>query len=69
MGLRRTGSKLTPRARTDVRRPLLVYLDQEIIKQLKKAALDQEKTAYEITEYAVREWLAANKVRRKPKAG
>jgi len=64
---RKPGSKTTARTRADGRRPLLVYLDQEIIKQLKKAALDQERTAYEITEEAVREWLATHRVSPKSK--
>jgi hypothetical protein len=64
---RKSGSRTTARVRADGRRPLLVYLDQEVIKQLKKAALDQESTAYEITEEAVREWLATHKVSPKRK--
>jgi hypothetical protein len=56
--------KTSRRARADGRRPLLVYLDQNVIKRLKKAALDNETTAYEITEIAVREWLANRKVNR-----
>jgi len=52
------------RARSDGRRSLLVYLDAEVIKQLKKAALDQERTAYEITEEAVREWLTSHRKRK-----
>jgi hypothetical protein len=57
-------SKAATRTRTDGRRPLLVYLDQGVIKQLKKAALDQERTAYEITEEAAREWLATHRKRK-----
>jgi hypothetical protein len=49
------------RTRADGRRQLLVYLDPEVIKQLKKAALDEDRTAYEITEEAVREWLATHR--------
>jgi hypothetical protein len=49
------------RTRPDGRRALLVYLDQDVIKQLKKAALDEDRTAYEITEEAVREWLLKTK--------
>jgi hypothetical protein len=49
------------RTRPDGRRPLLVYLDPGLIKQLKKAALDRDRTAYEITEEAVREWLRRKK--------
>jgi hypothetical protein len=45
----------------------LVYLRPDIIKELKKAALDEDKTAYEITEEAVSAWLAARKVSRKVK--
>jgi hypothetical protein len=51
----------TARTRPDGRRPLLVYLDPRVIKQLKKAALDEDRTAYEITEEAVREWLRRKK--------
>lgn len=61
---RKPDSKTAARTRADSRRPLLVYLDQEVIKQLKKAALDQERTAYEITEEAVREWLATHRKRK-----
>lgn len=45
------------RIRSDGRRALLVYLDPDVIKRLKKAALDEDRNAYEITEEAVREWL------------
>ena len=38
-----------------------------MIKQLKKAALDEDRTAYEITEEAVGKWLATRKVSRKRK--
>lgn len=65
--VRRKSGSTTARMRADGRRPLLVYLDQEIIKQLKKVALDQERTAYEITEEAVREWLSTHKVSPKRK--
>ena len=60
---RRSGSKA--RARADGRRPLLVYLDPDLIKQVKKVALDEDRTAYEITEEAVREWLDSRKHGRK----
>lgn len=64
---RMPGSKTAARTRADGRRPLLVYLDQDVIKQLKKAALDQDRTAYEITEESVREWLATHKMIRRRK--
>ena len=47
-----------PRARTDGRRTLLVYMDAALIKELKKAALDDDTNSYEIVEAATREWLA-----------
>lgn len=54
---KKPASKTTQRARTDGRRPMLVYLRPDIIKQLKRAALDEDRPAYEITEEALREWL------------
>jgi hypothetical protein len=44
--------------RKDGRRTLLLYLKPEIIKSLKKAALDQDRHAYEIAEDALKEWLS-----------
>jgi len=64
MVLKKPGAKTATRTRPDGRRPLLVYLDPEVTKQLKKAALDQETTAYAITEEAVREWLATRRKRK-----
>jgi hypothetical protein len=49
------------RMRADGRKSLLVYLDPAVIKQLKKAALDEDRPAYEITEEAVRDWLRRKK--------
>ena len=42
----------------------MVYLNPEVIKHLKKAALDQDRPAYEITEEAVRDWLATHTSRK-----
>ena len=36
--------------RKDGRRPLLVYLDPELIKTLKKLALDRDQNVYEVVE-------------------
>ena len=47
--------------RADGRKSLLVYFDPDVIKRLKKVALDEDKPAYEIAEMAVREWLAIRK--------
>jgi len=65
---KKPGSKTPARTRADGRRPLLVYLHPEVIKQLKKVALDEDTTAYELTEQAVREWLATRKISRKRKS-
>jgi hypothetical protein len=54
-------SKPTPgivRFRSDGRRTLLVYMDSDLIKEVKKAALDDERTVYEIVEEATRAWMA-----------
>lgn len=64
MASRKPSSKATAGKRADGRRPLLVYLDPDVIKRLKKAALDEDRTAYEITEEAVREWLATHRSKR-----
>ncbi len=45
--------------RRDGRKPFLAYLDPDLVKALKKAAVDDERNAYEIVEDAVRSWLAA----------
>jgi hypothetical protein len=46
-----------PRVRDDGRRTLLVYMDADLIKEVKKAALDDERNVYEIVEQATRDWL------------
>ena len=60
-------SQSPTRTRADGRKSLLVYLHPDVIKELKKAALDEDRTAYEITEEAVSEWLAARKASGKGK--
>jgi hypothetical protein len=58
----RTPRSPTPaRARPDGRKSLLVYLRPDIIIELKKAALDEDRTAYEITEEAISVWLASRR--------
>jgi hypothetical protein len=59
--------KSPARSRADGRKSLLVYLNPDVIKELKKAALDEDRTAYEITEEAVSAWLAARKASGKGK--
>lgn len=45
------------RKRQDGRRSLLVYMDEALIKELKKVAVDEDCNAYDIVEEATREWL------------
>jgi hypothetical protein len=52
------------RTRPDGRRQLLLYLDPEVIKELKRVALDSDKPAYEIAEEAIREFLRTRKRRK-----
>ena len=58
-----------PRPRPDGRRTLLVYLDGDLIKNLKKVALDDERNAYEIVEEAVVDWLARRSKKVRAKGG
>ena len=45
---------------------MLVYMDEALIKELKKVAVDDDCNAYDIVEQATREWLNS---RRKNKPG
>lgn len=54
-------------ARPDGRRPLTTYMFPETIKDLKMAALEEDKNAYEIVEEAVKNWLAIRNKRRRVK--
>lgn len=45
------------RKRADGRKALLVYLDEEVIKSLKKLAVDEDCNVYDIVEEAARTWL------------
>jgi phage FluMu gp28-like protein len=51
------------RNRKDGRRQVLLYIKPEVTKALKKAALDEERNAYEIAEDAIVDYL---KRKRKP---
>ena len=53
------------RSRQDGRKGLLVYLDADLIKELKKAALDDDCNVYDIVEEAARDWLRKRNSRRK----
>ena len=57
------GASKTP-PRKDGRKPFLVYLRPKLIKQIKNVALDEDTTAYELTEQAIRSWLQARKGKR-----
>ena len=54
-------AKSVNRPRADGRRSLLVYLDADLIKQIKKVALDQDRNTYEIVEEAARDWIAKHR--------
>jgi len=54
-------SAAKPPPRKDGRKALLVYMRPDLIKQVKRAALDGETTAYAIVEQAVGNWLNAEK--------
>jgi hypothetical protein len=49
------------RMRGDGRRQLLMYMAPDLIKELKRAALDEDRPAYEIAEEAIGEWLKRHK--------
>lgn len=49
------------RKRADGRRQLLIYLSPDLIISLKRAALDQQRPAYELAEEAIRDWLLRDK--------
>lgn len=44
-------------SRKDGRRSLLVYMQPDLIKSLKKVAVDSEVTVFSLVEEAVREWM------------
>ncbi|TIW61817.1 MAG: hypothetical protein E5V49_13870 [Mesorhizobium sp.] len=46
--------------RKDGRRSLLVYMRPDVIKALKKSAIDLDRTAYSIVEEAVSDWITRN---------
>jgi predicted 2-oxoglutarate/Fe(II)-dependent dioxygenase YbiX len=52
---------MASRVRDDGRRQFLLYMDPEVIKELKRAALDENEPAYVLAEVAVREWLKRRK--------
>lgn len=52
------------RIREDRRRQLLIYLDPDVIRELKTAALSEERPAYELAEEAIRDWLKKRKPKR-----
>jgi hypothetical protein len=45
------------RKRADGRRQMLVYLQTDIIRELKLAAIAEERPSYELVELAISEWL------------
>lgn len=55
--------------RKDGRRSLLVYMRPDVIKALKKSAIDLDRTAYSIVEEAVSDWIAGNMPGKKKTVG
>jgi hypothetical protein len=64
VGRKKGAAKSEKPVRADGRKPFLAYLDPDLVKNLKKAALDDERNAYEIVEEGVRDWLARRQRRR-----
>jgi hypothetical protein len=54
----------TARKRRDGRRQILLYMLPETVKDLKRAALDEEKPAYLLVEEATIDWLKKRKRRK-----
>lgn len=50
--------------RDDGRRQLTTFMDPEVLKELKMAAIAEDKKAYECVEEAVVAWLKARKTKR-----
>lgn len=46
------------RKRADGRKALLVYMDEDLIKRIKKFAVDEDCNVYDIVEEAARAWLS-----------
>lgn len=55
--MRTMGNREASRIRADGRRQLLVYLPPDLIKDVKKLAVDDDTTASAIVEEAVRQWV------------
>jgi hypothetical protein len=54
----------TQKDRTDGRRKMLIALKTDLIKDLKKQALDENRNAYEVVEDAVASYLAEKRKRK-----
>jgi len=52
-------------ARSDGRRQLLIYMLPDVVKDLKRAALDEDRPAYELAEEAILDWLLKRRKRNK----
>jgi len=59
--VRATKAVSESRARADGRRQLLIYMLPETVKELKRAALDEERAAYELAEEAIVEYLKSRR--------
>ena len=52
------------RKRPDGRKSLLVYMDEALIKKLKKVAVDEDCNAYDIVEESTRDWLLKHRAKK-----
>jgi hypothetical protein len=50
---------------SDGRRQLLIYMLPDVVKDLKRAALDEDRPAYELAEEAILDWLLKRRKRNK----
>jgi hypothetical protein len=57
MNTSRTRSEDRRKSRVDGRRAIFLYLPPDVIKALKKAAVDEDRHSYEIAEEAILRWL------------
>jgi hypothetical protein len=60
-GANRPDLKKQPTSRSDGRRAVTLYLDPDLMKRLKRLALDRDTTAYELAEVAISAWLDSEK--------
>lgn len=60
-----TGKSKAAKPRDDGRRAILLYMSPKVIKDVKREALEADRTAYECVEEAVEEWVARKRSKNK----